>query len=82
MEAADPAQAQGHVRIAAEVEVDLQRVAQRREPGSLHRQCFAAREERVGDAGERIGEQHLLRQPETEQHVAVVQMPRTDHAPA
>ena len=60
-------QADGHVAVAGEVEVDLQRVGQRAGPGIVERRDAAVgsqAEDRRGFQREGVGDHHLLEQPE------------------
>src|SRR6478736_7972649 len=67
LEAEDAAQADGHVRIAGEVEVDLHRVAGETEPGDRAADLRRwQREDLVGHRTGRVGQENLLRQANDE----------------
>ena len=62
-------QADGHVAVAGEVEVDLQRIAERTVPGVVerrHRAICGDCENRRGVFPQRVGKDHLLEQAEHE----------------
>ena len=62
-------QAQRHVRVAGEIEIDLQRVADQAQPGEWRGELVLRQvEDGIGHAAERVRDQHFL--PETEQKAA------------
>ena len=64
-EAEQPAQADGHVAVSAEVKVDLQGVAHRPQPGQAEVQLGGRQgEHRVGHLPGGVGQEHLLSQAE------------------
>ena len=64
-EAEHPAQADGHVAVSAEVEVDLQGVAHRSQPGQAEIQLGGRHSKhRVGDLPHGVCQEHLLPQAE------------------
>ena len=71
---------EGHVGVAGEIEVELERIGDRADPGFGHRRVAPVgggeAEDRGGDAGEVVGDHHLLEQaaeedPERDREVAV-----------
>ncbi len=66
LEADHPAQADGHVGITGEIEVDLERVSQRAEPG-IRRGKRLGIERGIRNPAHRIGQQDLLGKAEDEQ---------------
>src|SRR5207244_8511076 len=67
LEAEQLGQADGHVGVTGKVKVDLQRVANDAQPGETGRQLARGQaEDGVRGAGDRVGEYHLLGQPDNE----------------
>ena len=69
------AEADGHVGVAAEIEVDLERVRRDAVP-RLERTERARLEREIGDLPAGIGQQHLLRQAEREERDAARELRR------
>src|SRR5215831_5845982 len=66
-EAEEEGEADGHIRVAREVEVDLERVADDAQPGQPHRELRGGqREDHVGGNGHRVSHEHLLGQADHE----------------
>ena len=64
-------QADRHVRVAGEVEVELEHVRDRPRPGERHPHLAAVAEGQVGQGRDRVRQQHLLAQPDQESRHAV-----------
>ena len=62
MEAEHPAQADGHIGIAGEIKIDLQRIGDGTQPGGCHGKPRQEVEAVVGDLGHVVGKQELLAQ--------------------
>ena len=79
-EAEHQAEADRHVGVAAEIEVDLERVRGDAVP-RVDQTQRARFERKVGDLAARIGEQHLLRQPQREERDAARELRRRRRPP-
>ena len=65
MKTKESAYANGHVRIAGEIKVDLQGVAERGQPGERGGEFPAGQgKDLVGDQGQGVGQQHLFAKPQ------------------
>ncbi len=71
LDAEEPAEADGHVGVAAEVEVDLERVAEQAEPGLRGVERQRRGEHRVDEVAETVRDQDLLAEPHAEQQDAL-----------
>ena len=72
-EAEQQRDAERHVGVAGEVEIDLEGEAEGRLPGLGHRHDRSGRgglEDRIDVGAERVADQHLLREADGEQHQA------------
>ena len=65
-EAEHPAQADGHVRVAGEVKIQLECVGDGAQPGQAHRQPVPGGKGAIGDLPKGVRQQDLFRQAETE----------------
>lgn len=59
-EAENPPQANGHIRIAGEIKVELESVGDAAQPGQGHGQPVSGGKGRVGNDTQGVGQQHLL----------------------
>jgi hypothetical protein len=65
-EAQCQAQSDRHVGIAGEVEIDLDGVGGKPEPGFEETRVWKLVEHHVAEFGDLVGDQHLLREPDNE----------------
>ena len=72
-----PAQADGHVRIAGEIEVDLPGVGQGPQPGHGRAQHGAGAKGRVRHLPQGVGQQHLFRKAHAEPDASAGGVPRS-----
>ena len=80
-EAEQAAEADGHVGVAREIEVDLQRVADHGQPGERRGELGGRqREDLVGGSGHDVGHEHLLGQTHDEAPGAVGEVGTTNRA--
>ncbi len=66
-----PPEADRHVGVAAEVEVDLERVAEQAEPRARGVEAGGQRQQRVDQVAEAVRDQHLLAEPHAEEEDAL-----------
>jgi len=69
------ADADGHVRIAREVEIDLQAIADRGHPGFEERQDGIGRKQRIDMLGDAVGDDAFLKQADREQEQPLGELP-------
>ena len=70
-EAQHPAEADGHVGIAAEVKIELQRVPDQPQPRGQHRQRSKIAPDPRDQPRQRVGQQRLFRQPDGEAEATI-----------
>ena len=71
LDAEKASQADGHVAIAAEVEIDLQREAEEGEPGGHHAHMDGVADERMDEGGDAVADQNFFGEADGEEIDAV-----------